>query len=579
MLRRPIFRFFILAGVSWLAITPFFKWGSPSGHDFEFHMYSWLDVLSQWKLGIVYPRWAEFAHWGYGEARFIFYPPASWTLGAALGAILPWKMVPGAYCWVVLTAAGGSMYALARQWLSRSDAMFAAVFYAVNPYHLLIVYWRSAFAELLAAVVVPLVLLCLVRLREDGFRTTLWLSLALAGAWLTNDPAAVMIYYSAAGLSVLMAVRERSARLLVRTAVAMGLGAGVASFYLLPAVYEQPWVSIAQVLSPGVRPQDNFLFTILADADHNRFNLLVSLLAVAEIVALGLAIWYSRPKRFRKAGFEEAPGSTIAWEVLAVWAAGAAFVMLPASKLLWEYLPEFRFAQLPFRWLLCLNVPLAILLAIATRDPGALQANARQPGIPQPLMPRTTMLRWMLRGLISAILLLVLLIAGHRIQPPWWDTSADIAEMKDAISDATGYDGTDEYVPAGADASDLKKDLPQVSDPNGEAVKVQMLEWDAREKHFVAYIDSPQKLTVRLFSYPAWKVTVNGSLAATERSDDTALMVIPLEAGQNDVRIDFGRTPDRLLGAIVSLISVIIFCFLWILTKAKLQPPDIPRIA
>jgi uncharacterized membrane protein YfhO len=106
-----------------------------------------------------------------------------------------------------------------------------------------------------------------------------------------------------------------------------------------------------------------------------------------------------------------------------------------------------------------------------------------------------------------------------------------------------------------------------------------MLEWDAREKHFVAYIDSPQKLTVRLFSYPAWKVTVNGSLAAIERSDDTALMVIPLEAGQNDVRIDFGRTPDRLLGAIVSLISVIIFCFLWILTKAKLQPPDIPRIA
>ena len=90
------------------------------------------------------------AYWGYGEARFLFYPPASWTLGAALGAALPWKMVPGAYCWIVLMLAGAAMYRLAREWLSTPDALFAAVFYALNPYHLLIVYWRSAYAELLA---------------------------------------------------------------------------------------------------------------------------------------------------------------------------------------------------------------------------------------------------------------------------------------------------------------------------------------------------------------------------------------------------------------------------------------------
>ena len=539
-------------------------------------MYSWLDVLSQWKQGIVYPRWAEFAHWGYGEARFIFYPPGSWTLGAALGAILPWEMVPGAYCWIVLTAAGISMYALARQWLPPSDAMFAAAFYAVNPYHLLIVYWRSAFAELLAAVIVPLMLLCLVRLREDGFRPTLWLSLVLAGAWLTNDPAAVMIYYSAAGLSVFMAVRERSGRGLIRTAIAMALGAGLASFYLVPAVYEQPWVSIAQVLSPGVRPQDNFLFTTLADPDHNRFNLLVSSLAVAEIIALVLAIGYSRPKRFLKAGYEKAPRFAIAWALLTVWSAGAALVMLPSSKLLWEYLPEFRFVQLPFRWLLCLNVPLAILLAIATREP-RIQATTRQVSLS--LMPRRTILRWTARGLVSLTLLAVLLIAGHRIQPPWWDTSGDIAEMKDAVANGIGYEGTDEYVPAGADPSDLKKDLPQVSDTNGKAVKLHVLEWNAREKHFVAYTDSTQKVVLRMFSYPAWKVMVNGKPAATETLEDTALMVIPLSAGQNEVRINFGRTPDLWVGAIVSLISVIVFGFLWILTKAKVRPPNIPRIA
>src|SRR5215470_574238 len=129
-------------------------------------MFSWMDVLSQWKEGIVYPRWAALAHWGYGEARFLFYPPASWLLGASLGSILPWKIVPGAYCWIVLTIAGLSMYRLARQYLPEPDALMAAAFYAVNPYHLVIVYWRSAFAELFAAVLLPLLLLAVLGLKR-----------------------------------------------------------------------------------------------------------------------------------------------------------------------------------------------------------------------------------------------------------------------------------------------------------------------------------------------------------------------------------------------------------------------------
>ncbi len=545
LLRTPISRALLLAGVCLLALTPFFWWGNPSGHDFEFHMFSWMEVLGQWEHGIVYPRWAALAYWGYGEARFLFYPPASWTLGAALGAALPWKMVPGAYCWVVLALAGASMYRLAREWLPAPDALFAAAFYALNPYHLLIVYWRSAYAELLAGALLPLLLLCLLRIfspeSDSGFRPALWLTLTLAAAWLTNGPAAVMIHYSGAGLAVVLAARQRSWHPLLRTALAIALGAGLASFYLIPAVYEMRWVNISEVLSPGVRPQDNFLFTIIADPDHNRFNLLVSTVALAEIGILALAIWGSRGGWTKRA---ETGAGHNSWMLLSAWGAASGVLMFSVSNPLWQYLPKFRFVQLPFRWLLCMNAALAMLLTMAAR-------------------------RWRWRWLASGVLLAAVIGAGYRIQPPWWDRASDIRKMSDALADGTGYEGTDEYVPAGADAYELNKSLPLVSDDTGAPVPSRRLQWGQTEKHFTVHAAAPQNLTVRVFNYPAWEAVVNGKPAKTRTTHVTGLLVVPIDAGDSDVDIYFRRTIDRSAGNVVSLISLAALVVAWIKTRPK----------
>src|SRR3954469_6819407 len=105
----------LMAAVALCVVLPFLKLGIPSGHDFEFHVNSWIEVVDHWKEGVIYPHWAALAHYGYGEARFIFYPPISWTLGAFLGLILPWKVVPTAYIFLVLTFSGCSMFVLARR--------------------------------------------------------------------------------------------------------------------------------------------------------------------------------------------------------------------------------------------------------------------------------------------------------------------------------------------------------------------------------------------------------------------------------------------------------------------------------
>jgi len=425
------------------------------------------------------------------------------------------------------------MYCLAREWLSAADALFAAAFYAVNPYHLVIVYWRSAYAELLAAALLPLLLLSLLRLKRPGVRPVLCLSLTLAAAWLTNAPAALMIHYSAAGLAVLLAARERSWRLISRASLAVALGIGLASFYLLPAIFEEKWINIGEVFGAGVRPQDNFLFTTLADVDHNRFNLLVSWVAVAEIGIMGLAIWRSSASRSKK--------DTL-WFPLSAWGVVTTLLMLSISNPLWQYLPKFRFVQLPFRWLLCLNAALALLLTLAAR-------------------------RWLIRALAAAALLAVLLVGGHRIQAPWWDNASDIQEMNEAMADGTGNEGIDEYVPAGADPYELNKDLPRVTDVSGKAVPAQIITWGPMDKHFIVQASQPATLALRLFNYPAWQVKVNDRPVKTETMEVTGQMLIPVAAGQSDVRVRFGRTLDRNIGDVVSIASLMLLLAAWIKTR------------
>ena len=512
---------------AFLVILPFFFLGNPSGHDFEFHVNSWMEVLGQWKQGIFYPRWAALAQYGYGEARFIFYPPASWTLGAALGALLPWKAVPGAYVWLALTLSGCSMFLLARRWLDRRDAIFAAALYAANPYYIVIVYWRSAFAELLAGALLPLLLLYALRSEEEGQKAVIPLAVIVAAAWLTNIPAAVMVNYSLVLLLVILAILRRSPRVLLYGAVAISLGAALAAFFLVPAAYERRWVNISEVLAPGVRPQDNFLFAKINDVDHNRFNLLVSLVAAAEMIVLAIAAFASVPWRRRQRDV---------WWALLGWASIAVLLNFSFTFVLWEHLPEMRYIQLPWRWLLCLNVAFALFVTMASR-------------------------RWIVRVLICVAMFAVLAFVWHRVQAPWWEAAADFDEMMEQQRSGAGYEGTDEYVPVGADPYEIKQDAPLVALNDGLAPgsfqRISIQQWSAESKVFTAEVDRPGQLVLRLFNYPAWHVEVNGQSVKTLTRDVTGQMLIPIQSGENRVEIAFTRTWDRTLGGIISGATVL----------------------
>ena len=516
-----------IAAAATIVISPQFFLGNASGHDIQFHLASWMEVVQQWHQGIFYPRWAEWANFGFGEPRFIFYPPASWLLGAVLGLILPWRMVPGAFIWVALVIAGASMHRLARAWLRPQDAIAASVLYAVDPYHLVIVYYRSDFAELLASAFFPLLILQTLLLAREGWSRVPRFALAFALIWLTNAPAAVIATYSVAVIVAAELVVSRSLKPVLHASVAGASGFALAAFYILPAVFEQRWVEISQALASELQPWHNFLFVYADDPEFVLFNMKVSGVALLVVAVFGIAAVLAARRR------ESAPG--VFWPLCTLGLASV-ILMFPWTVWLWRHVPELAFVQFPWRWLVPLDV-VAVFFFCA-----AIAALKR---------------RWIAWGLAAIVLAA---LGAWMTTNNWWDDQ-DAPFVADSIASGAGYQGTDEYEPLGCDRTDLPDTAQRATliDPDtktaapGNRVRLHVEAWTAERK--LVAVDSPRPVTLvlQLIAYPAWRATVNGSPVELQPVPDTAVVSLPLPAGSSNTSLRFTRTPDRILGGFISL--------------------------
>ena len=221
--------------------------------------------------------------------------------------------------------------------------------------------------------------------------------------------------------------------------------------------------------------------------------------------------------------------------------------MLPITMIFWRYLPELRFVQFPWRWMSVLAVCAVIFTAASYRG----------------------WLRW---AWPIAILFALVASAHYLVKNSWWDTE-DMPTLQSAIESGAGFEGTDEYDPAGDDHTDLpqkqERAVIQSAGPDGEA-KIVVEKWDAERRAVHVVARHPRNLALRLVDYPAWRVTVNGKPVNVQHPEGTRQMIIPLPAGDSKVRMEFTRTMDRTIGGWISAVSAI-GCF-WILIWTRRDP-------
>jgi hypothetical protein len=522
-------------------VAPYAHRGVACGHDLVFHMNSWMEAQQQWHEGVLYPRWAPNANFGSGEPRFIFYPPLSWMLGAALASLLPWIFVPAAFEFCTVVFAGWAMYRLAREWFEPSDAGLMAVAYAVNPYALLTYYARSACGEMVAAGFVPLIVWIVVReaktysfandSRADArpgsqsFPSGMVVPLALtiAGVWLANVPAAIPATYLTALLLAIVAVMRGSLRVLLVGGCGIALGLALAAVYIVPVLREHLWINMNQLLADNANPHGNLLFLGNGDAGHDAFLRVVSWLAVGLTTVTAVAMAFASRVRREKPAL---------WWSLAISTAVAFVLMLPVSDIFYRIVPELKTMQFPWRWLLVVGTAYAVFIVSA--------------------VPAFRFKPW-----LYAVAFVVLIVASNRAFQPRCDPAETPSMVASLYHTGYGYMGTDEYTPLGGDNYEIKPDFPEYRVTPADA---RVADWHAStyRKQLTVESAQPVQLVLRLMNYPPWRVTVNGSVVEAQSEDPTGRMVVALPAGRSEVEVRYVRTADRWVGDGISVVAAVL---------------------
>ncbi len=589
---------YLIPLAAFLAVLPLLLKGPTCGHDFDFHLLSWLEAATQYAHG-GYPHWAFTPAYNAGEPRFLFYPPISWTLGALLTLALPIQFVATIYTFLALTLSGFTAHRLASRYASPQAALLCATVYLANPYMLFTAYERSAFAELLAAAWLPLLFQAAlagptprvggplhdsstVMSGISAARTTttkrqiLRIAIPIALLWLTNAPAAVMACYALAILTltkliwqIVCHLRRESAGasldqqkaspwpLILSTLAGTALGLLLPAFYLLPAAYERRYVQIALATTTGMRPADHFLFHRMGtqsadDLFHNAVVQTASILSLLLLTAIALAALNSKKVEARgfspmnqtsatKRGFSPGPRTTLLPLTILI-----AFLLTPPSLFLWTYTPQLAFLQFPWRLDALLAVILLTLAAAALRD------------VKPPF--------W----LSPAVALLLILPAYNFFHQAC--ENADAPNARAALFHSpTGTEPTDEYTPVTADNDALHQAEPwwracltTHPDPNLPSDMRPLpgpapihIEWD---------LPCNSLVVLNRRDYPNWLVAINGHRPTLIPRDDGRIAFIQPQ-GHMSLHLRWVRTRDQNLGLWLSALALLTAFLLWILDK------------
>ncbi|MFO1123184.1 MAG: hypothetical protein U1F47_12805 [Hyphomicrobiales bacterium] len=426
--------------------------------------------------GEAYPRWLPDMNDGMGSPVFYFYAPLPFYLTAPLVWLTGapgLAVVLGSALMLALSGLAGLL--LFREFAGPRTSLMLAIAYMAMPYHLLVDVWvRGAYAEQAAFIFLPLAVLCLWRLPRD-WRYVIGLALATAGQAMSHLPSALFFAATMTALSLWLAWRQRSWRVLALAALGGGIGLLASAVYVLPALALQPAINpqFWSIYLPGDNP-----------VGHGRqvFDVLLLVSTLLPAALLFSAAWLARGDR-----------DLWPWLLLGI---AVLFLVSPFASPLWPLLGPLQIVQFPWRSLFVLDLFALIVLALA------LRRNRPKAGeLPKLLF-------------IGIALLVAMTAMARHSAGPERGSSLRTSEREEMQRLAVKADAV-EYLPAC---------IPLPARYLGGVLSTGLLLEDYRTRTF-----APDRL--RVFHYPFLEVTAGDKVLATSCDPASGLIVADVPSG------------------------------------------------
>ena len=554
---RRVIPFVILGVLTLLAARPLWKlsfYYSDDGLLRLAHAFALDQMIHQ---GIVYPRWLNDLAFGLGYPLFNYYPPLSTYLIESFH-LLGFDFVTAlkiAFSAMIAIAALGA-YTLGAEIFrdeknARALGILTAVAYVFFPYLLTDIYTRGVSTEALGLVLLPWVIWSLRR----AITTTsisaiilgaIFLALLMLAHILTLGIAApVIVAYIILELRNLNGNLSVCAGRLGAVVAAISIAVGLSAFYWLPFVAELSLVRIGRGGVPiGAVFPDHFqkLSDLVQLSWLYRYTPAPFALGLAPMLlgAFAFVIVLIARKRIR------AHATIIFFGVVAF---AAALVMSEPTRDLWLAVPFTMMIQYPWRVSVLINLSAAIVIS-------ALALAPRQFNIPQRL--NTNIPQFTLVALSACALILSALgnLAPQEIfLPTDAPTLAQIARFE-ANSKFIGATTWGEYLPATFRVANLATyRAPQTNAPRAT---IALTHYDAARREMTVSASKPFSVSLHTFYFPDWRATIDDQPALAYASTAMGLLTVDVPAGDHRVAFVQSDTPPRQIGALFSIVSLIV---------------------
>lgn len=512
--------------------------------DLLWHV-TWLQHFShQLSEGVWYPRWLAGTNYGYGSPTFVFYPPLVYYIGSVfkLGGLNIEQTMVVLFSLAIFFA-GVNFYVYGKNHWGRIASLSSALIYMSIPYMTFMTYWVSSLSSVFAIALLPLGWW----LTEKTLVQARW-RIALALFWttlaLTHLPS-FLLFFLVWLICTLFFSLKRPLKNVLRVFIFTGIGIGMASLYLLPAMLEKRLVHIDAMKNVGGGFKNFMLGAstqpfIPLNLNGGSMHVFIHQSLISVIVAIvALLLFRNHTPVLRK---------TFLWITFLIV---ISFLMSSFSWPIWRLSQTFQRVQTPLRLLPVFSFGVAALCGSVTHELLSL---------------RSKKIKVFVVFLVIGILLSNFIFnynLSRRFPALHNPGRANLEHLKDFK--------TALYEPFTEKLKDVSEYRPllQSSQPSpapriGEApfsiiqgsAKIKIQQWKSYRRIFDIDTNETSLIRIRTYFYPAWHLYVDQQPRTIKVLDDGTMGLL-LEPGSYLVELRYQQTRAVALGSILSILSVI----------------------